>query len=118
MPYGLDGLWNNKASVTFAVDGNKAVRDKTVAVETIASFVVRWAKEIYSEWATWIKYLLPGSKPSYWSDTVQISYLIKKMVRSGQIVSYNEGWQKITDLLRAEVIYKTSNQVVAALEKL
>ena len=65
MPYGLDQLWNNKASATFAVDGGKALRDTGQCVEALASFVVRWAAELYSEWATWIKYLLPGVSASY-----------------------------------------------------
>jgi len=59
MPYNLydDNLWNKGSIISYT--NGKDLRDSD-SLEENASFIVRWASEIYGEWATWIKKILPG----------------------------------------------------------
>jgi len=47
-------------------------------LEENAAFLVRWAAELYSEWATWMKNLFPGISAGYKKGTLRIVNKIKE----------------------------------------
>jgi len=60
MPYGLDGLWNKESVVAFQRTGLR----QPESLEEAAVFLVRWATELFSDWATWMLHMLPDCSVS------------------------------------------------------
>ena len=88
----------------------------SLSLEENASFLVRWAVELFCEWATWIKHILPGISAGYKSSTLRIVNKIKEMQKDGEISNPNDGWKRITDMLRASYVCNNAKQVLAALD--
>ena len=97
MPYGLDKLWNSESSITYCTELGIKLR-KSKSLEENASFLVRWAQELYCEWSTWLNALLPGIKTHYKKGTLRIVNKIQ------EISNDDKDWSNITDLLRATYI--------------
>jgi len=78
MPYNLqdDNLWNKGSVITY---NNRSDLRDSESLETNALFLVKWASELYGEWATWIKKFLPGCVCSYKSNTGRIVSKIEEM---------------------------------------
>jgi len=94
MPYGLDKLWNSESSITYCTELGIKLR-KSKSLEENASFLVRWAQELYCEWSTWLNAVFPGIKTHYKKGTLRIVNKIQ------EISNDDKGWSYITDLLRA-----------------
>jgi len=71
MPYDLDDLYDRQSAVMYSSEEGKRLRESPSVAEN-AAFVVRWAAEVYSEWAAWHLHVLPNSKASYKSNTSRI----------------------------------------------
>ena len=56
MSYDLDGLWNKESVVAFQHIGLR----RPESLEEVAVFLIRWATELFSDWATWMLHMLPG----------------------------------------------------------
>jgi len=69
--------------------------------------MVRWAIELFGEWATWMTFVLPGWTLEYEKSTAEIIKNIRMMRQNDKIDNLEDGWKKLTDLLRASYICKT-----------
>jgi len=80
MPYDLnsDKLALRISSITFSSEESTKLR-KSKSIEENAAFLVRWAAELYSEWATWIKHLFPDINAGYKKGTLRIVNKIKEI---------------------------------------
>jgi len=107
MPYGLLDLANNKSSIVFSSPLGEKLRSGS-SVEEQASFLVQWAAELYSDWATWMNYILPGCKTSYRRNTLRIVDSIKRNNIQGQNHNNSDSWSNITGMLRAS--YSCNNE--------
>ena len=72
MPYGLEKLWDKDSVITYATPLGAKLRENKESTEENAAFLVRWAAELFGEWATWLSQLLPGCKVSYKTGTLRI----------------------------------------------
>ena len=63
-----------------------------------ASFLVRWATELYGPWATGMNKVLPGCKTCLKTSTLRI---VSKIEEVEDQEGLGDGWEKIYDLLRA-----------------
>jgi len=99
MKYGLNELAARNSSVTYSQLGRELLK-QSISLEETASFLVRWAMEIYSNWSTWMTHTLPGCKVSYKASTLRIVNKIKQMQQSNEIENLADGWKRLTDLLR------------------
>ena len=81
-------------------------------VEQHATFLVRWAEELFAEWATWIKQAVPGCEFTYKSSTSRIVKKIKAMAKSGKVQEECKGWLKVTDMLRARHFCASGKEVM------
>ena len=100
MPYGLSQLRKRDDSLQFTSSLGKWRRESQ-SLEENAAFLVRWAEEIFANWATWMKKMIPKCRPSYKSSTLRIVKKIQQMHEQRKIESLGEGWSKIPDMLRA-----------------
>ena len=100
MPCDLECLWNRKSIFTYATSEGKKLK-KSTSTEENASFVVRWAAELYGDWATWLHQILPGCTVSYKTSTLRIVNKIQEMKNKNEITKIEDGWKKLTDMLRA-----------------
>jgi len=91
MPYGLKSLWDKKSSITYSCTQSKLLR-KSYSVEENAAFLVRWAAELYSGWATWMKFTIPGCLTCYKTSTLRIVNKINEMKDKNEIEDLNKGW--------------------------
>ena len=82
-----------------------------------AAFLVKWASELYGEWAIWMRRFLPGCKTDYKKNTLRIVQKIKSMFKEGKIQFNFEGWQRVTDMLRAEYTVENAKGVRIILER-
>jgi len=78
VPYDLDGLWNKMKSVIYACPEDSRRRESD-NIEDHACFLIKWAEEMYGEWAPWIQSLLPHCKTSYVSNSIIIVDHIKEL---------------------------------------
>jgi len=102
IPHGLEGLTKKDTLIAFATSDGKELSD-AAPVEEVASFLVRWAAELYNDWAAWMAYVLPDCKFSYESSSVRIENRIKGMLKTKEVLYLSDGWRKITDMLRASL---------------
>jgi len=100
MEYGLESLWNKGSSIIYSAPKCKKLRDSQ-SLEENGSFLVRWAGELFAGWATWMQHILPGCKVGHKSNSLRIVTKIKEMKHDREIKQLSEGWDKMTDLLRA-----------------
>ena len=114
MPYGLKSLWNTGSSITYSC---AEIRESS-SIEESASFLVRWAAELFGGWASWMRHNLPGVKVSYKQSTLRLVNKIKEMVDDGSITNIKDGWERITDMLRATYRCSSVKQVLDTMEKL
>ena len=56
MPYGLDGVWDKNSVITYLIGRQLRLSD---SLEEVAQALIKWANELYPEWATWMKLTLP-----------------------------------------------------------
>ena len=115
MPYGLNKLWDCNKSITYASEEGTKLRNST-SLEENASFLVRWGEELFADWATVMTLKLPGCNTSRKTSTLRIVYKIQEMFNKGEISSLNEGWTKLTDILRANVVCENKDKVMKVLE--
>ena len=99
MKYGLNELRDNKSSVAYS-QFEPALSQPSITLEETASFLLRWAMEIYPSWSTWMSHTLPGCKVSYKASTLRIVNKIKEMQQLNEIENLRDGWKRLTDLLR------------------
>jgi len=64
MPYDLGALWDRDSIITYATPLGRKLRESD-SIEENASFLVRWAAELFGEWATWLQQIMPGVMTSY-----------------------------------------------------
>jgi len=84
MPYDLDNLPNKTSSVIFYTKEGRDLRESQSLQEN-AVFLVRWAEEIFGDWAPWMQHLLPTCKVSYKKSTLRIINKIYELFRAGAI---------------------------------
>jgi len=108
MPYDLnsDKLALRISSITFSSEESTKLR-KSKSIEENAAFLVRWAAELYSDWATWIKHIFFGINNNdinadYKKGTLRIVNKIKEIEEENDFQC--QGWTKLTDMLRASFI--------------
>ena len=53
MPYDMASLWDKDSIITYATELGEQLRESD-SLEENASFLVRWAAELFGEWATWL----------------------------------------------------------------
>ena len=70
MPYGLNDLWDKNCVIAYA-NGQNMLHSSSL--EEVAAFLVRWATELFSDWATWMLYMFPGCIVSYKTGTLRIA---------------------------------------------
>ena len=100
MAYGLRALWNKESSITYANTEASNLRESD-SVEESASFLVRWAAELFGGWASWMRHKLPGCQVSAKQSTLRIVNKIKELHDRKEIQRLGDGWERLTDLLRA-----------------
>ena len=54
MPYDMGTLWDKDSIITYATELGTKLRESD-SLEENASFLVRWAAELFGEWATWLQ---------------------------------------------------------------
>ena len=64
MPYDMGALWDKDSIITYATELGEKLRESD-SLEENASFLVRWAAELFGEWATWLQQIMPGVTTSY-----------------------------------------------------
>ena len=57
----LEDLRDKHSLITYA---EAAGYRTSGSAEENASFIVRWASELFGEWATWLNFILPNSRVS------------------------------------------------------
>jgi len=60
MAYGLKSLWNSSSSILYTSEDGQALRESG-SCEANVHFILKWATEVYTDWAVWIKSILPNS---------------------------------------------------------
>ena len=60
MGYGLRNLKYRRTSIFYVSTEGRRLRESP-SVEENALFLVRWASELFCDWATWMQAILPGS---------------------------------------------------------
>ena len=69
-------LWNKESSITYAA--NCDLRESS-STEENASFLVRWATELFGSWSQWMKHTLPGCRVNLKQSTLRIAHKIQEM---------------------------------------
>jgi len=88
MPYGLDKLWNTEDSIIYSTAEGKGLR-LSQSIEENASFLARWAGEVFGEWATWMRHVLPGCTVGFKQSTLRIVQKIKEMHEKNEVELLN-----------------------------
>jgi len=60
MSNNLESLLDNDLAVAYATNEGQILRNSE-SLEENASFLARWAAELFGEWAAWMRHVLPGS---------------------------------------------------------
>ena len=114
LPRDLEDLWDRGSLLTYTSEEGKKLRESN-SVEENAQFLVRWAKEVFNNWNTWLNFVLPDCKANYKSSTLRITNQIKEMISDKEITSSKEGWKKISDMLRAQVVCTSASKIMNVL---
>ena len=117
MPYNLESLWNTGSMLSYATSLGVKLRE-SASIEENASFLVRWASEVYAEWATWLLHSLPGCIVGKKEGTLRIVDKIVEMVKEKKVAREEDGWKDLTDMLRATYKCSTAQQVLRCLDLL
>jgi len=89
--------------------------DEYSSIAENAIFLVRWAAELFVDWATWINFVIPGCDISYKSNIQQIVGEIEEMWKDRRVVSVQDGWKQINDMLHSSLICNGAVEVLNAL---
>ena len=57
-------LWDRASVITYSAERGQTLRVSD-SLEENASFLVRWASEMFGEWSTWLQYKIPGVKTGF-----------------------------------------------------
>ena len=90
----------------------------SLSTEETAQYMVRWAIELFGEWATWMTFVLPGWTLQYQKSTLDIVNAINIMYENNKIDNLEDGWKNLTDLLRASYTCRTPRRLYDALSAL
>ena len=63
-------MWDKSCVIAYS-NGQKMLQSNSL--EEVASFLVRWAAELFSDWATWMQYNFHGCVVSYKTGTLRIA---------------------------------------------
>ena len=78
-------------------------------------FLIKWAKEKYGDWSTWMRYTFPGCKTTHETSISIVEDKIIEMQHKNEIKYLSEGWQKITDMLAGSLVCSNNQQVLDTL---
>ena len=56
----IGDLWDRASVITYSTKRGAQLRDSD-SLEENASFLVRWASEMFGEWSTWLQWKIPGA---------------------------------------------------------
>ena len=93
--------------MTCASEEGKKLMESASLLEN-AAFLNRWAAEVYGEWSTWMSHTFPGCRVGHKKKAQRIVHEIQDMVKEADIARPEDGWKKITDMLRAEYSCSTA----------
>ena len=79
--------------------------------------MITWASEIYGEWAAYVNELLPGCTADYKKNSSRIVNKIQELLKTNEIERPEDGWKKITDMLRGSYTCTTSESITQALKR-
>jgi len=117
----LGNLWNKLSLFIYNSPEGKELRNSE-SVEENAQFLVKWAAELFGDWAAWMNQILPGCVVSYKKSTLSIANKIKSLggsrppgPRLSLLPGPDAGWRKLTDMLRGSYICTSAEEVMDAL---
>jgi len=101
LPIDLMGLKDKESSMTYALNDTENRDVIEYSIEENAQFLVKWANELYGDFAIWVTSTFKESKASQKISTLRIVNKIHEMFQTREIPKLEDGWMKITDMLRA-----------------